>query len=194
VTAETAECGVDPDLSEVPVMMGEATFFRYLTGTLKYPIAEARELIVAATRPGAAGSGCFEVAGKDGYAHQVTVDAPEEFRGQDQVHGQPVGGLRRPSPGGTDAVRAGTVTRAMVADFPFAVLRTLREGKPTLTWIRCGQFYARLVADGEELPGGPTLAAALCEYLGIWAQGRPQQASPGPEQAGHGDGTAGRRK
>lgn len=66
------------------------------------------------------------------------------------------------------AVRAGTVTRAEVQESPFAVLWALRkkEKKPTLTWVRC-PFWAQLTADGESLPGGPDLPAALCSYLQI---------------------------
>jgi hypothetical protein len=64
-------------------------------------------------------------------------------------------------------VWAGTVTRADVHRYPFVVLHALQAAKPTLTWIKCSAFYVRLLADGEDLPGGATLQAALCEYLGV---------------------------
>jgi hypothetical protein len=66
-----------------------------------------------------------------------------------------------------DAVRAGTVTRAVVEVHPLTVLWTLREKVPTLCSVKCGAFYVRLLADDETLPGGATLAAALCEYLEV---------------------------
>jgi hypothetical protein len=64
-------------------------------------------------------------------------------------------------------VLEGTVTRAEVQANPFPVLHALQAAKPTLTWIKCSAFYVRLLADGEDLPGGRTLADALCEYIGV---------------------------
>jgi hypothetical protein len=65
------------------------------------------------------------------------------------------------------AVWSGTVTRAEVQAYPFPVFYALQSRKPALTWVKVGAFYVRLLADDESLPGGRTLADALCEYLNV---------------------------
>ena len=64
-------------------------------------------------------------------------------------------------------VWAGEVKRAEVQAHPLTVMHAIQASKPTFTWIKCSAFYVRLLADDESLPGGRTLADALCEYLEI---------------------------